>query len=114
MSYLKRYRLPSFTITVRECTPTERATVEPSRDALTVEIKAKAPGGGGIVWCNAIGSPVCGSWDEARCARTAISFASNSCDLDDADPDRLWVESFGETLTNEAFNHVVLGKELRQ
>ena len=113
MSYLKRYRLPSFTITVRECTPAERATIEQSRDAVTVVIKPR----GGRPWVNAVGSPIYGDWCEDRAARAAISFAS--CDYlgtlgTDEDPDTVWAKEYGETLTNEAYCHRVLGKELRQ
>ncbi len=108
MNVLKRFRLPSFSIAVSECTPTERAGVEMSRDCLSVRINAKA---GAIVIV--VGSPIIGDWQEVDAVRAAISFASTPSCHDDA-ADREWSESNGELLSNEAFCHRLLGKELRE
>ena len=117
MSHLKSYRLPSFTISVRECTVGELTAEHArddrwaqSRDYVAVEIRAKADS---LKLTCVVGSPACGSWDEDRAARAALSFAAEPSCWDVAD-DESWSRTHGETLTNEAFCHGVLGKELRQ
>lgn len=111
MAILKTYRLPSFSVIVRELHDDERSqATDNQRDYMTVAFIHKPTGH----YLNVvIGSPVYGEWNEDRAARSAISFASEpSCW--DTDKDREWSEWYGETLTNEAFSHTVLGKELRE
>lgn len=116
MTILKRYRTPSFAITVRELTSSElsananhrRDLFDSRREYLAVDIRAK---GDGVLTC-LVGSPVVGEWNPERAARSAVSFASErSCW--DLPSEREWVEAHGEELSNEAFCHRVLGAEMR-
>lgn len=110
MAHLKSFRLPSFTISVRELTADERAANrDMSRDYMAVMIRHKS----NDLIVAVVGSPQMGSWNEDKAARSAISFASEESCWNDP-KENLWVRLYGEDLTMEAFNHGVLGKELRQ
>jgi len=113
-----RFKLPTFTLTVRDLTAEEYAAnkrgVAEGRDYFAVVIRAKGERDA-LTLC--VGSPVIRTaghpWNEAAAARSAISFASAPWCADDA-TERDWMESHGEDLTNEAFCHRVLGTELRE
>lgn len=118
MSKLKGYRLPSFTITARELTAEEwqsnRSGVTEGRDYIAIVIRAKSEGWPQLTLC--VGSPIIMTqghvWDEDAAARSALSFASEPSCWDKPE-DKAWVDCHGETLTNEAFCHRTLGKEMR-
>lgn len=124
-----RFKLPSFSITVRDLTEQEHVSntrgIAEGRDYFAIDIRAKCGDRCGdkshtrglhtITLC--VGSPVImtagETWNEAAAARSAISFASAPWCADD-DSEREWMESHGEDLTNESFSHRVLGAELRE
>lgn len=114
--YLKRYRLPSFVLTAREPTDDERTASGEcgKRDVITIEIRRKGEKTSLVV---PVGSPVImvqgKIWNEDSAARSALSFASAPSCWDDQ-TDREWSRENGERLTNEAFCHRILGKEMRQ
>lgn len=109
-----KFKLPSFTLTCRDLTDEElranRSGIAEGRDYIAVVIRHK-PSRSQITLC--VGSPILRSFDEAEAARSAISFASAPWCADDP-KEREWMESYGEDLSNEAFCHRTLGKELRQ
>lgn len=107
---LKRYRLPGFTIGVRYPTPEERRQVDSSRDCLVAELRSVDTRRSLVC---VMGSPMVGSWDEDSAARCALSFAAEPGCWDDP-ADNAWSREHGEDLTDAAFCHKVLGKELRQ
>lgn len=98
-----------FRLVVRECTPQERATVELTRDAVTVVITALDDRQSITL---TVGSPIIGDWNEVDAAQAAISFACEPSCHDNLD-NREWSESYGEALGCGAFTHKLLGKELR-
>ena len=113
-----RFKLPSFTLTVRDLTDEEltanKRGLAEGRDYYAVDILAR---GHKRTLTLCIGSPVIltqgSEWNEAEAARSAISFATAPWCADDP-TERAWMEDYGEELTNEAYCHRTLGKELRQ
>ncbi len=104
-----KFKLPSFTLTVRDLTSDEWAREsDRSRDYYRVTIRSADGPELGM----SVGSPVYGKWSETLAARSALSFASEpNCWDDPAECE--WVRMYGEELTNEAIGHRVLGKEMR-
>lgn len=109
-----RFKLPNFTLTTRELTDEERRIntggICEGRKYIAVEIR-HTRSNKQIVLC--VGSGV-GAWifDDAKAARSAISFAGAPWCADDP-KEKEWMESYGEDLANDAFCHRILGKEMR-
>lgn len=116
MQTLKSFRLPSFRINVRDLTDEETASnrngIAEGRDYYAIDIFDKD--GASLTLC--VGGPIVmtqgKSWNETTAARSALSFASEASCFDD-EQEIAWVEANGEDLINEAFNHRVLGTEMR-
>jgi len=115
--YNRRFILPGFILGCRDLTDEEsqanRAGIAEKRDYIAVDIRHKKTGDQ-ITLC--VGSPIImmqgESWGEAAAARSAISFASAPWCADDP-KEKAWMRSYGEDLTNDAFCHGELGKEMR-
>ena len=106
-----RFNLPSFVLVTRDLTSDEWARQsDRSRDYIAVTIRAKRERESITLL---VGSPVCGEWSDVLAARSAISFASAPWCADDP-TEKAWIEAHGEDLSNEAFCHRTLGKELRE
>lgn len=101
--------------TIYACEPTaDESRNDLRRDYITCVI-FKAGETRGLVL--PIGSPIIHTqdhpWNEAAAARSAISFASAPWCADDAN-EKQWMEDNGDDLNNAAYNHRVLGSELRE
>jgi hypothetical protein len=116
-----RFKLPSFTLTTREPTAEELRVQSDrhQREYIAVEIaKRNGRGRKADAITLVVGLPIIRiagdeTPEDLAAARSAISFASAPWCADDPH-EKEWMETHGEDLSNEAFCHRTLGKELRQ